>query len=476
VRREDIVVLQASPASVRVDSDSPYSKAYLAWALALLVAVYTSNFIDRTILAVLQQPIKEELKLSDAQLGLLGGFAFAAFYATLGVPIARLAERRSRRGIITISLVIWSAMTALCGGATSYPALFALRVGVGVGEAGASPPAHSLIADYFPRHLRATALSIYSLGIPLGILFGALLGGVIAQRYGWRPAFVIVGVPGLVLAALTQFTLREPRRGASEAGDLRAVALSEATPSFMAVLRRLGGKPAFLHLAAGASLAAFASYGIGAFSGPFFIRTFHFSLQQTGLVLALINGVAAGVGTLSGGLATDWAAKHDPRWYMWIPALGQLIAAPLYALGYLTPSWPIAVAILILPPIFQYLYLGPSFGVMHNMVSPRMRATSTALLFLAINLVGLGFGPTLVGVASDLYAAHHFASAVHGAFAHLCPGGRAGPNASAGLGAACKGASAFGVRWAIVTCTLVYLWSALHYALAAKTVAKDMAA
>ncbi len=460
-------MLQASPTSVRAESDRPYSKAYLAWALALLVAVYTSNFIDRTILAVLQQPIKEELKLSDAQLGLLGGFAFAAFYATLGVPIARLAERRSRRGIITISLVIWSAMTALCGGATSYPALFALRVGVGVGEAGASPPAHSLIADYFPRHLRATALSIYSLGIPLGILFGALLGGVIAQRYGWRPAFVIVGVPGLILAALTQFTLREPRRGGSEAADLGQAALSDPTPSFMAVLRRLGGKPAFLHLAAGASLAAFASYGIGAFSGPYFIRTFHFSLQQTGLVLALINGVAAAVGTLSGGVATDWAAKHDARWYMWIPALGQL-----------TPSWPLAVAILIFPPIFQYLYLGPSFGVMHNMVSPRMRATSTALLFLAINLIGLGFGPTLVGVASDLYAAHHFTSALpgSGAFAHLCPGGRAGPGASAALRAACPSASAFGVRWAIVTCTLVYLWAALHYALAAKTVAKDMAA
>ncbi len=470
-------MLKASPAPLRLESVSPYSKAYLAWVLALLVAVYTSNFIDRTILAVLQQPIKEELKLSDAQLGLLGGFAFAAFYATLGVPIARLAERRSRRTIITISLVIWSAMTALCGGATSYPALFALRVGVGVGEAGASPPAHSLIADYFPRHLRATALSIYSLGIPLGVLFGALLGGVIAQRFGWRPAFVVVGVPGLILAVLTQFTLREPRRGGSEVGERSLAAQIEGAPSFRAVLGRLGGKPAFLHLAAGASLAAFASYGIGAFSGPYFIRTFHFGLQQTGLVLALINGVAAAVGTLSGGLTADWAAKRDPRWYMWIPALGQLIAAPLYIAGYLTPSWPMAVAILMFPPIFQYVYLGPSFGVMHNMVSPRMRATSTALLFLAINFIGLGFGPTLVGLASDLYAAHHFTAALPhaGAFARLCPGGKAGPSAAVAVGLACKSASAFGVRWAIVTGALVYLWAALHYALAARTVAKDMA-
>jgi MFS family permease len=465
-------LLQRSQAPARA-----YSKSYLAWVLGLLVVVYTSNFIDRTILAVLQQPIKEELKLSDAQLGLLGGFAFAALYATLGIPIARLAERRSRRGIITVSLVIWSVMTALCGLAGSYPALFALRVGVGVGEAGASPPSHSLIADYFPREWRATALSIYSLGIPIGVLLGAVLGGLIAQRFGWRPAFFVVGLPGLVLAVLTQLTIKEPARGQSEVGEALLAAQGEKAPSFMAVLRRLGSRPSFLHLAAGASLASFASYGVGAFAGPYFIRTFHLNLAQAGLVLGIITGLAAAVGTLAGGLITDKVGRTDGRWYVWTPAIGLTLATPLYMAGYLAPNWPLAVSILIFPPMLHYTYLGPSFGVMHNMVTPRMRATSTALLFLAINFIGLGFGPTLVGMASDLYAAHNFAGLTHGDdFLSLCKGGKAAAGATAVLGGQCKAASAYGVRWAILSCTLVYLWAALHYALAAKRVRRDMAA
>jgi predicted MFS family arabinose efflux permease len=446
-----------------------YSRGYLAWALGLLFVVYTSNFMDRTILSVLQQPIKEDLKLSDSQLGLLGGFAFAILYSTLGIPIARLAETRSRKGIITAALVVWSAMTALCGQATGYGSLFAFRIGVGVGEAGASPPAHSLIADYFPPARRATALSIYSLGIPIGVLLGAVLGGVIAQRYGWRPAFAMVGLPGLGLAVLTQFTLREPARGFYDAAE----AVGAGTPSLMAVVRRLGARRSFLHVAAGAVMASFAAYGIGAFSAPYFIRTFGLSLSQAGFVLGLISGAAAAVGTLGGGVVTDWAGRRDKRWYVWTPAIGLALAMPLYVIGYLVPDWRLAVAILVVPPMLHYSYLGPSFGVMHNMVTPRMRATATALLFLAINLIGLGLGPTLTGMASDFYAAHHFAA---GGFAAMCPGGRAAAGAAAGVGAACREASAFGVRWAIVTCAGGYLWASVHYWLAAKDLRRDLAA
>jgi predicted MFS family arabinose efflux permease len=465
-------VLEPSPALSRT-----YSKRYLTWALALLVVVYTCNFIDRSILSILQQPIKEELHLSDAQLGLLGGFAFALLYAVLGVPIARLAERKNRRAIITASLVVWSAMTALCGLAGSYPVLLALRVGVGVGEAGAGPATQSLIADYFPRERRATALSIYSMGIPIGILFGAVLGGVIAQRFGWRSAFFAVGLPGLGLALLTQTTLREPARGHSDTGAERLAAQYSPAPSLWAVLRLLGSKPAFLHLAAGATLASFGAYGVNAFGGVFFIRNFHLSLSQAGLALGLITGVSGGLGTLAGGLVTDAAAKRDQRWYVWAPALGQLIAAPLLALGYMAHSWQTAVLWLVFPPLFQASYLGPSFGVMHNMVEPRMRATATALLFLTINLIGLGFGPTLVGVASDLYAAAHFQALPHavGSFAALCPGGRARAAAAAGLAQACQMSGAYGVRWALVTCTATFLWAGLHYVLAARTLRRDMA-
>ena len=448
-----------------------YSRGYLIWAMTLLFVVYTSNFIDRTLLSVLQQPIKEELKLSDAQLGLLGGFAFAALYSTLGIPLARLAERRSRKSIITAALVVWSAMTALCGTAGSYGMLFAYRVGVGVGEAGASPPAHSLIADYFPPRQRATALSIYSLGIPIGVLAGSVLGGFIAQRYGWRPAFMVVGVPGLLLAVLTQFTLREPPRGFSEGGE----AEGEAAPSLRAVVGRLGRRSSFLHLAAGASLASFANYGIGAFAAPYFIRTFHMGLAQAGLVLGTIAGAAAAIGTLGGGLVTDKLGVGDKRWYVWTPAIGLIVGAPFVVAGYLAPSWQLAIALLFVAPVLQYSYLGPSFGVMHNMVTPRMRATATALLFLVINFIGLGFGPTLVGLASDMFATHHFTTfGIAGEFKAMCPGGRAGAGAPAQLGAACGGASAYGVRWAIVVCTAIYAWAALHYALAAKRIREDL--
>ena len=451
---------------------APYSKAYLGWALFLLCLVYTSNFVDRTILSVLQQPIKEDLKLTDSQVGLLGGFAFAILYSTLGIPIARLAERRSRKGIITVSVLVWSGMTALCGVAQGYASLFAYRVGVGVGEAGASPPAHSLIADYFPPERRATALSIYALGVPLGVLIGAVLGGIIAQAYGWRPAFAIVGLPGLLIALLTQITLREPPRGLSEGGEADA-----ATPSLMDVVRTLAARKSFFHVLMGVTMASFGGYGIGAFTAPYFIRTFGLSLSQAGIVLGLVSGVGAAIGTLGGGLLTDRLALRDKRWYVWTPAIGLAIAAPLYVVGYTITPWPLAVAILMVPPMLHYTYLGPSFGVMHNMVTPRMRATATALMFLVLNLVGLGLGPTLTGLASDLYAAHHFTTLLgHAAgFVASCPGGRAVLSAEPAVKAACHGASAFGARWAIVTCAGAYLWAAVHYWLAARHLREDLA-
>ena len=456
-----------------------YSRGYMGWAMGLLLAVYTSNFVDRQVLSVLQQPIKEALRLSDGQLGLLGGFAFAIFYSILGVPIARLAERRSRKTIITVSLLVWSLMTALCGLAGGFGALFLLRVGVGVGEAGASPPAHSMIADYYPPQRRATALSVYSLGIPLGSLLGAVLGGLVAQRYGWRPAFFVVGLPGVLLAVLTQTTLREPARGRSEPGaDPAGDGLQDAAavaPTLKAVMTLLASKPSFLHLAAGAALASFAGYGVNAFAAPYYIRTFGLSLAQVGLIFGIVGGLGAAVGVLAGGLISDRAGRGDARWYVWAPAIGTALGAPLYMLAFVLPSWPASVAVLFVTGACVYTYLGPSFGVMHNMVGPRMRATATALLFLVINLIGLGLGPTVVGVLSDLYAGHAFHAATGGGgFGALCPGGKAAAGAAPGLALACRHASAAGVRWAIVTGAAVYLWAALHYALAARTLRSDL--
>lgn len=460
-----------------------YSRGYLIWAMVVLTAIYTSNFVDRTILTVVQQPIKEELKLTDQQLGLLGGAAFAVLYSTLGVPIARLAEHRSRKTIISIAVVIWSVMTALCGTAGGYAPLFAFRIGVGVGEAGASPPSHSMIADYFPAHRRSTALAVYSIGINLGVLIGAAVGGWLAKSFGWRAAFVWVGLPGLVLAALAQFTLREPPRGHSDAAerppqlaDTGEVADPPAAPTLWTVVRHLAARRAFLHNAWATTLVSFAGYGIGQFAVVYFIRQFHMGLAQAGLMFGLIGGVAAGFGTLAGGLLTDLGAKRDARWYVWTPAIALCFAAPLYFLGYSAATWPVAIGFLALAAVLHYTYLAPSFAVMHNMTSPRMRATGTALLLLVLNLVGLGLGPWLVGLGSDMFASHIFHAALlnGGDFAHACPGGRAPAGSAPALAAACAHASAQGVRDAIRTCLLVFLWGAAHYALAAKDLRRNL--
>ena len=327
------------------------------------------------------------------------------------------------------------------------------------------------------------------------------MGGIVAQRYGWRSAFYVVGLPGVVLAVLSELTLREPPRGHSEpragsatadaGGDALAdvvqaapsptapspTAPSPTAPSLGAVLRRLLSRPSFIHLALGATLASFAGYGVNAFAPPYFIRTFGLNLALVGTVFGIVGGIGAALGVMGGGLISDAVGRRDKRWYVWTPAIGLAVSVPIYIAAYLLPSWQVAALLLLPGGAFAYTYLGPSFGVMHNMVSPQMRATATALLFLVINFIGLGLGPTVVGVLSDLYAGQAFHAAAglgHAGFAALCPGGRPGMGATAALTAACHHASATGVRWAIVTGLGVYLWAAVHYALAARTLRADL--
>jgi predicted MFS family arabinose efflux permease len=431
-----------------------------AWVLLLMTLTYTSSFMDRTVLSIIQNPIKQELQLSDTQLGILGGFAFAIFYSTLGIPVARVAERFDRRWLITGSLAIWSVATAASGLARSFASLFALRVAVGIGEAGASPPAHSLITDFFPPHRRGTAFSIYSLGVSAGVLIGSIAGGYVAQTYGWRMTFVIFGIPGVVLAILIPLTIREPQRGRLDAPR----PAGEELPSLRDVLRRFGRKRALFHCVAGARIAAFGSYSVIAFSAPFFIRAHGATLSEAGLFLGLTSGVSAGIGTFLSGVMTDRAARRDARWAVWIPAAGLLLAVPLYVIGFLTPTRSAAMLILLVPPALQYLYLGPTMGLMHNLVTPRMRATATALLYLTVNLFGAGFGPPLTGFLSDKLAAASYSGA-H--YAESC-------RVLSAADHACMAASANGVRWALVIATAAFLWSAVHYLIAAKTLRADL--
>ena len=462
-----------APVGALAAEKSRFSEGYTRWALLLLMFIYTSNFIDRTILATLGQAIKVDLKLSDAQLGLLQGIAFALFYTILGIPVARLAERFNRVNILTICLIIWSGMTALSGTAANFLQLAAYRFGVGVGEAGCAPSAQSLIADYFPPAKRSSALSVYAFGIPLGAMIGSVSGGWIAEHMSWRIAFFIVGVPGLILAAVAKMLLREPQRGMSEIAG--AAGQVGAAPSLMDVARKLFRNKSFVHLTAGATLVSFVGYGVGGFAQPYFIRAFHLGLAEVGIVFGLIGGISAGLGTLVGGFLTDWAGRRDRRWYVWVPGIGFLVALPFYVSAYLAPSWTMAAVILAVPGVFAYTYLGPTFGVMHNLVEPRMRASATALLFFILNLIGLGGGPFFTGLVSDIMTQHAFAAQGLGAFAAACPGGVAAKHAAPALAHACAAASVIGVRRAILITYAFGLWGAAHFFFAARDLRSDMA-
>ncbi len=429
--------------------------------LGLLLAVYSFNFIDRTIITVLQQPIKLELGLSDTQLGLLSGTAFALFYSVLGLPIARLAERYDRSRIIAVSLAAWSLMTMLCGAATCFLQLLLFRVGVGVGEAGGTPPAHALIADLYPPEKRATAISIYSLGVPIGILFGAIAGGALGEAFGWRMAFVIVGAPGLVLAVLVVLFVSDPRTLDLQIQSSRL----EGLPSFRSALTYLLARRSFVHLVAGITMASTAGYGILAFTAPYFMRQFDFGLGAAGFATGIITGLAAGVGTILGGVTSDLAGRRDARFQAWILAFGLFAVVPLSLSAYLQSEQTATITLLVFSGVFQFLYLGPTYAAVQTLAGPRMRATASALVLLTVNLVGLGIGPPLVGWLSDHFARRQFG----GDLDALCLGGEAP------LQAACAAASADGLRIAIMITVAIFAWGAVHYLLAARHIRADLA-
>ncbi len=364
----------------------------------MLTLVYTFNFIDRQILVILQEPIKADLGLSDAQLGLLTGFSFALVYVTAGIPIAWLADRANRRNIVAASLALWSLMTALSGLVQNYGQLLAARLGVGVGEAGGSPPSHSIISDYFPPSSRGTALSFYSMGIYIGVLFGFAAGGWIAENFGWRNAFFVIGIPGILYALAVLWIVKEPQRGRFDpAGVPPQSSLSET----LAGLKR---RPTFWYLSVGCAFTAFISYGNGNFMPSFLMRNHGMSLAEVGAVLGLISGLSGATGTFLGGFLADRLATRDMRWYVWIPILGGLSAMiPAYYTLF-GENTTLIVAAMIPSQILSALYLGPCIATCHNLVSPGMRAMASAILYFVLNLIGLGLGPLTVGILSDLFA------------------------------------------------------------------------
>jgi MFS family permease len=438
--------MNEAPARSRPPAEGPRpatatSENYRWYALGILFVVYVFNFIDRQIVSILQEPIKRDLGLSDAQLGLLSGFAFAVFYATLGIPIARLADRTSRSKVIAAALLVWSVMTSLCGVARNFATLLLFRIGVGVGEAGCSPPAHSLISDYFPARMRATALGIYSSGIYVGVMFGFLAGGWINEFFGWRRAFVAVGLPGALFSLVVFFTLREPQRGLSDGRAVQAGGAAN-TPSLIAVFKLLWSQRSFRHLSFAAALHAFVSYGAGGWLPPFFMRLHGMSSGEVGTWLGLIAGIVGGAGTLIGGWAADRLGVKDRRWYCWVCVISLVVHAPFVTAGFLADSPYVALALYLIPAFMGPVYNAPNFAMTQGLVPLRMRAAGAAVLLFVINLIGMGLGPTFVGWVSDL----------------LEP--------SLGVQS---------LRYSLLISTAFNIWSAVHYLLAARTLREELA-
>ncbi|HCR66357.1 MAG: MFS transporter [Oceanicaulis sp.] len=401
--------------------ETPPSAKYSAWVLAMLFIVYAFNFLDRQIISILAIPIQEELGLSDRQLGLLGGIAFALLYSTLGVPIAWLADRTKRTWIITISLSVWSGFTALCGLATNFTQLFLARVGVGVGEAGGVAPSYSLIADYFPPQSRARALAIYSLGIPIGSAFGVIAGaqiagGAMGDNLDWRAAFIIVGILGLLIAPLFKLTVREPKRGGLDAPQRPAVEAELAEnvaaagepvkapekPGIFKVLAILSKKPSFWFLTLGASCSSMMGYGVFFWVPSFFARSFQLDIITTGWLFGAILFVGGSLGIILGGVLGDLMGKGSKRMYAIVPAVAFFVTYPFYVAGVLAPSALLAVLLFMIPTGLGLAWLGPTLSAFQHLVPPNMRSMASAIFLLINNLLGIGVGVYALGELSTL--------------------------------------------------------------------------
>ena len=410
---------------------------YRYLVLGILTVVYVSNFVDRQVINVLASYIIEDLDISDGQFGMLSGLAFACIYTTLGIPIARWADIGNRRNVIAISVTIWSIMTAACGAAQNFGQLFMARFGVGIGEAGGSPPAHSIVSDIFPAHQRATALSVYSLGVYGGILVGTIGGAYLVQFFDWRIAFVVVGLPGIFLALLVRFVIKEPPRGMAEARK------DVAPPGFFRVVGFLWERKSFRHLSFACALHAFVTYGMGNFMPLFLGRVHGMPILDVGLYYGLIAGIGGLAGTFFGGWMSDRMSNKtgDKTWYVWIPFISTLLAIPFALITFLVMPTGVSAAFSYLLPVFAGgWYLAPCIASTHFLVGIRMRAMASAILFFVLNLIGLGLGPMLTGFVSDLLTPNY------------------GDNA---------------LRYAMSITVLVNIWCALHYYWATRTIRAD---
>jgi len=467
--------------------------SYRKYVLGALLTVYLFNFIDRTIINILTEPIKQTFGVEDWQMGLLGGPAFAVLYTFIGIPIARFSEKNHRVWIIAGSVALWSLMTVLCGFATSFVALFIFRIGVSIGEAGCSPPANSIIADYFIPTKRSTAVSTYALGIPLGSMVAYVFGGYIVGSLdgaslaatfsswgwlwavnaldgqnieGWRIAFVVVGLPGILVAIIFKTSVKEPPRGYTDPPDMQ----SKEQVSFAEVLKILAKKPSYWHITMGVTIASFVNYGVGQFFVSFLIRTHEMSIFDASIKVAMALSVMAAIGTFLSGFLADRYSERYPKALAWIPMIALLGSTPMFIAGYLLDSLLIAIPILMVAQMLLYTYLCPLYAVPSGVVDSRMRATSVAVTLFIVNLLGYGLGPPLIGLLSTILNSTFLSGIDSSLTLEAC---RATGLAAAAQ-TACNTANAEGLQWSMIIFKCLYIWAALHFYLGSRTLQRDM--
>ena len=390
-------------AAPRVSADAhaiaARSPGYRYLCVAILALAYTFSFLDRQLMSILAEPVRKDLHLTDSELGLLTGSAFALFYTVFGVPIAWMADRMHRVRIVALACATWSLFSAGGGLARNFAQLAVSRLGVGIGEAGGTTPSYAIISDYFPPGERGKALAFYSLGVPLGLALGAAVGAGVAVHYGWRIAFYAMGLPGLAVALLILLVVREPVRGSQ---DLAAAGLPEIEPQRLGqVITMFFGDPVLRWTALATGLAAFSGYAMVSWTPAFLMRHQHMTLGEIASVYSLCIGASVGAGTWGSGWLADRLSATNPRAYAQIPMWGGLLCLPFVFGGFLAPSWPVSLAFLTVSGALGILYLAPALAVVQNTVPASARSTAAALLLLVLNLIGLGGGPLFVGLVSD---------------------------------------------------------------------------
>lgn len=395
--------------------------AYAWFALAILCLVYVLNFLDRQLLSILAKPIQDDLGVTDGQLGLIGGLYFAAFYCILAIPVGWLADRTNRVRVLAFACGLWSLATAACGLANTYPQLAAARMAVGVGEAGGVPPSYAIISDYFPSGSRGTALSLFNLGPPIGQALGIAFGASVAAAFSWRSAFIAIGIVGLFVALIVWIFVREPKRGGLDAAHDAPSTAKAAAAGFWPTCKMFFTHPVLLRVSLACAATQIVTYGVLNFTTLFLMREKGMTLEDVALYYALLIGIFLSAGMYISGRLIDAFTKKSKVAFAWIPAIGLILAMPLFIAFVWAPTWPMALAFLALPTALNYFFLSPSVTLVQEEVRPDQRVLSGALLLLVMNLVGLGFGPTFVGFVSDYFKPTHPENSLQLAFYGLVP-------------------------------------------------------